>query len=144
MSILFHLFLPVIASPAAPAPRTCAEEIRAVAVADRLADLPQEIVEHLRAFNRNDLGDSNGPLLDTDAPPARERDHPTARFHRGYKVGDQWFVQLEVAMFSGVRTIVYKRMSGDNKYHREPWKYYSGPPCESIKASLSGVLTPGS
>ena len=54
MSILFHLFLPVIASPMAlPAP-TCAEEVRASAVANRLADLPPEIVEQLRAFSRSE------------------------------------------------------------------------------------------
>ena len=144
MSILFHLFLPVIASPMAlPAP-TCAEEVRASAVANRLADLPPEIVEQLRAFSRSELGNSDGPLLSTDAPSARERGYPTVRFHKGYKIGDQWFAQLEVAMFSGVRTLVYRRAAEDNKFHQEPWKYYAGPPCESIKASLSGVLTPGS
>lgn len=125
--------------------RSCAQEIGATVSAYRIADLPQDIRDGLAS--RPDLfgdgiADSDAPLLQTDAPTVEERNYPTLRFAQAMHVGDWWFVQFEVSLFAGVRTISFGRQS-DGRFHLTPSHYFNGPPCASIKAALAGVTTPG-
>ncbi len=121
---------------------SCAEQVGASASTRRLSDLPGEIRTDLAAFGRAEIGDSDGPLLNTDAPSAEERNYPVLRFYQALRVGERWFVQIEVANFADVRTLVYRYRAAERVFSREPWQYYSGPACASIKASLAGVMTP--
>lgn len=124
--------------------RSCAQEIGATASAYRLADLPQDIRDDLanrRDWLGEDMADSDAPLLQTDAPTAAERGYPTIRFAQAMLVGEIWFVQFEVSLFAGVRTISYIRQN-DGRFHLTPLHYFNGPPCASIKAALAGVTTP--
>lgn len=121
---------------------SCAEEVRATATAYRLADLPKEIRDDLNILMNNEIGDSDSQLLQTDAPVAAERNFPTARFFQALFVNREWFVQFEVSMFAGVRTIGYVR-DGNGGFRRWSSHYFGGPACETIKAALNGVTTPG-
>lgn len=141
LSLSAILFLTAFeAEPAAV--QTCAKEIRANSVVIDLADLPQEIREHLDTFDPKGMGERDSQLLKTDAPVRAERDHRQTRFAQALLVRDEWFVQFEVALFSGVRTIGYVR-DGEGRFRPWPPHYFGGPPCESIKAALQGVTTPG-
>ena len=124
------------------APPSCATEIQAESYARRLADIPPEIRDDLNSLTKGTVGDSGGPLLATDAPSAVERQYPTTRFYQAFLIKNQWFVQFEVAMFAGVRTMTYRRSKDNNRFYRSPWGYFGGPACESLNAALSGVTTP--
>lgn len=139
----------LLATGAAPAEtdaqRACAQEIGATATAYRLADLPPDIRDDLarrRDMFGADMADSDAPLLQTDAPTAAERGHPTLRFAQAMLVRDRWFVQFEVSLFAGVRTLSYARQP-DGRFGFTPVHYFGGPACASIKAALAGVTTPG-
>lgn len=143
MKLSLSAILLVTAFGAEPAlAQTCAKEIRATSVASNLTDLPQEIREHLDDFDPKGMGERDAPLLKTDAPVGVERGHRQTRFVQAFLVKDEWFVQFEVAMFSGVRTIGYVRDS-EGRFRPWPPHYFGGPPCESINAALQGVTTPG-
>ncbi|WP_448662452.1 hypothetical protein ACG3SL_17570 [Sphingomonas sp. CJ20] len=137
--MLSEFFL-LIAVQTAPVGSTgvCLKDVGAIATAERLAQLPSEIQEDLKLISHNSMGDSDGPLLNTDSPSDRESKFPTARFLLGVQVKDKWYIQFEQAM-SGVRTIGYRR---DNmgKFYRAPWQYLGGPACETLRAMVSGVL----
>jgi hypothetical protein len=129
-----------------PAPtdaqRACERDIGATAAAYRLGELPQEIrsdlATRLRSLFGAEVADSDAPLLQTDAPTAAERDHATLRFAQAFLVRDRWFVQLEVSLFAGVRTISYQRQP-DGLFTLSPLHNFGGPACASIKAALAGV-----
>lgn len=121
---------------------TCADEVRATATARRLSELPPEVRDDLMLLTENAMAEGGSPLLQTDAPTAAERDLATVRFAQGLLVGDKWFVQFEVSMFAGVRTVSYVR-DQDGRFGRSPMHYFGGPACASIKAALNGVTTPG-
>ena len=124
------------------AAQTCADEIGAASVAIELADLPQDIREHLNSLDPKGMGERDSQLLKTDAPAGAERHHLQTRFVQAFLVKDEWFVQFEVAMFSGVRTVGYVRDSG-GRFRPWPPHYFGGPPCASVKAARQGVTTPG-
>jgi hypothetical protein len=132
------LFL--IATTAAPS--TCADEVRAAAIASRLSELPREVRDDLMLLTEGAMADSDSPLLQTDAPTAAERGQGTVRFAQGLLVGGKWFAQFEVSMFAGVRTVAYVR-NQDGRFRRSPMHYFGGPACASIRAALDGVTTPG-
>ena len=124
---------------------TCALDVQAAATAYRLSELPQDISGDLTLLAESfgdRIADSDAPLLQTDAPTAAERGHPTVRFAQAMLVRDKWFVQLEVSQFAGVRTVAYVRQP-DGRFSRSPSQYFGGPSCASIKAALAGVTTPG-
>jgi hypothetical protein len=87
------------------------------------------------------MGDRGSPLLQTDAPTILERDYPTSRFAQALLIKNMWFVQFEVAM-TGMLTIGYIKGT-DGKFTRSPSHYYNGPACETLKAAVNGVTTPG-
>ncbi len=133
------------ASVGTEAQRACAQEVGATATAYRLAELPKDIRDDLasrRDIFGADMADSDAPLLRTDAPTAEEREHATVRFAQAMLVGDKWFVQFEVSLFAGVRTISYLRRP-DGRFAFTPSHYFGGPACASIRAALAGVTTPG-
>jgi hypothetical protein len=133
------------AATGAEPPVSCSEEVGATATARRLAELPQDIradLGPLAEFFGDEIADSDAPLLQTDAPTAAERDYPTVRFAQALLVDDKWFVQFEVSLFAGVRTISYVRHP-DGRFHRSPMHYFGGPACASIRAARDGVTTPG-
>jgi len=140
--VLLMLLLVVGASPPTAELDTCAREVHATATAYRLADLPPDIRSDLTLIAQNGIGDRGSPLLDTDAPGPAQVSFPTSRFYQALRVNNEWFVQFEVSMFAGVRTIGYvpDRNGGFRRYAPH---YFGGPACESIKAALSGVTTPG-
>lgn len=138
--MLIGLFQPS-AAIAASAPRPICADILATAVVKRLSDLPREIRDDLH-LNYKDMGEPGSPLLQTDAPTAAEVHYPTSRFVQGVLIKDVWYVQFEVSMFSGVRTIGYVRID-DGRFLRSPSHYYGGPSCETLKAAINGVYTPG-
>jgi hypothetical protein len=53
-----------------------------------------------------------------------------------------WYVQFEVSMFAGVRTMGYFRAT-DGQFHRLPALYLGGPKCETLRAIIEGVYNPG-
>lgn len=136
--------LMLAASAASPseAQRVCAKEVGAQAAAYRLADLPPDIQKDLAAPNmylRRPVADYDAPLLETDAPTAAEAHYPTVRFAQAMLVRDEWFVQVQTSMMSGVLTVPYQRSRDDGRYHFTPWHVLRGPPCETIRAALAGV-----
>lgn len=125
------------------APRACAQTVNATAFTDRLAGVPQEVREDFvrRIAARGSIvADSNVPLLETDAPSESEKKLAQVRFAQAMHVGDHWFVQLEVAMYAGVRTLTYT-LRQDGSFQLSPGQHYGGPGCASIKAALAGVKT---
>jgi hypothetical protein len=86
------------------------------------------------------VADSDVPLLQTDAPGEREKGHAQVRFAQAMLVQDKWFVQLEVSLWEGVRTLTYIR-HGDGSFRYSPSGIFNGPACASIKAALAGVTT---
>jgi hypothetical protein len=140
--LLLVLLLQVDAASAhAALPQSCAKEVGAITVVERLSELPPDIREDL-LFRFKDMGDRGSPLLQTDAPSAVEMTYPTSRFAQALLIKNAWFVQFEVSMFSGVRTIGYVRGS-DGRFTRSPSRYFGGPACETLKAAVKGVYTPG-
>ncbi len=53
-----------------------------------------------------------------------------------------WYVQVEIAMTSGVRAMGYFSGS-DGRFRRVLSRYYGGPACETLKAAVKGVYNPG-
>ena len=146
MSSLLAMLLGTMGASSVPTEvqRTCAKEVGAVATAYRLSELPEEIRADLvsrKAFF-GDIGDSDGPLLETDAPSAAERNYPSVRFAQAMLVQNEWFVQVDVSMTVGVTTFSYPRQS-DGRFSFLPIHYFRGPACASIKAALAGVTNPG-
>lgn len=130
------------ASSAQPVlPQSCAKEVGATAVVERLSELPPDIRDDL-LFRFKDMGDRGSPLLQTDAPSAVELSYPTSRFAQALLIKNVWFVQFEVSMFSGVRTVGYVRGS-DGRFTRSPSRYFGGPACATLRAAVSGVYNPG-
>lgn len=137
--------LAMSAAGGAEPPRSCEGEIGATATAYRLSELPQSIrddVTSRREVFGEGLADSDSPIRRTDAPSPAESEYPMARFVQAMLVRDIWFVQYEVALFSGVRTVSYRRKR-DGQFDISPSHYFGGPACASIKAALAGVTTPG-
>ena len=141
-STLLILVLQVGATTAQAAPlQSCAKEVQASAVVERLSELPPDIRDDL-IYRFRGMGDRGSPLLQTDAPSAVEMTYPTSRFAQALLIKNVWFVQFEVAMFSGVRTMGYLRGT-DGRFTRSPSRYFGGPACETLKAAIAGVYTPG-
>ena len=127
--------------------RVCAREVGASDTAYRLAELPTDVREDLvrrrsDIFGGEQLADSDATLLNTDAPTAAERGHVVLRFAQAMRVRDIWFVQFEVSLLAGVRTISYVRHL-DSRFNLSPLHRFVGPACASIKAALAGVTSPG-
>jgi len=123
----------------------CAREVGASATALRLAELPQEIRDDLvrrREVFGDTVADRDSPLLQTDAPTEAERGHATVRFAQAMRVGNSWFVQLEVSLMAGVVTVSYAHQT-DGRFRLSPFHHFRGPACASIRAALAGVTTPG-
>lgn len=124
------------------AQRSCALEVGATETAYRLSELPQDIRDDLAKRTLifgDEIADSDGPLLQTDAPTAAERDYPTLRFAQALRVRDRWFVQFERSMFAGVVTVSYNRHHPEGPFNLYPGHFLAGPSCVSIKAALAGV-----
>jgi hypothetical protein len=133
-----------VASPS-DAQRVCAKEVGAQDAAYRLADLPPDIRKDLASPNmylKTAVADHDAPLLQTDAPTAAQVHYPTVRFAQAMLVRDEWFVQVQVSMTTGVLTIPYQRSRDDGRYHFVGWHVLRGPSCETIKAVLAGVSNP--
>ena len=125
--------------------RECAQKFGASQVASALNEVPQEIRADLAqriGAQGSAIADRDVPLLTTDAPSVAERGHAQVRFSQAIKVRDRWFVQLEIALFAGVRTFTYNRQP-DGTFAFSPGQHFGGPACESIKAALAGVTTFG-
>jgi len=90
----------------------------------------------------NEITDENIPLLRTDAPTEAEKNYATVRFAQALRFRDTWYVQSEVALFAGVRTITYYR-TPNGRFERFRSQYFGGPACATIRAALDGVVTPG-
>lgn len=131
-----------VTPPTAETQGACAAEVHASTAVYRLRDLPPDIREDLLG-TFSDMGEPDGPLLQTDAPTAAERNDPTSRFLQAIFVHDEWFVQYEVSGMHGPFTIGYRRGGNDGRFRRSASHYFAGPACASIKAALAGVTTPG-
>jgi hypothetical protein len=138
----------ILLSAAAAAPQDqrpvfrCPEAARADAAAYRLADLPQEIREDLMRWTRNEITDENIPLLRTDAPTEVEKGYATVRFAQALRFRDTWYVQSEVALSAGVRSMTYYK-TPNGRFERFRSQHFGGPACATIRAALDGVYTPG-
>jgi hypothetical protein len=144
-ALVTMLLAAATASAETEAQRSCAQEVGATASAYRLTELPRDIRDDLasrRDMFGAEMADSDSPLLQTDAPTAEESDYPILRFAQAMLVRDRWFVQFEVSMFAGVRTISYLRQP-DGRFSLTPSHYFGGPACASLRAALAGVTTPG-
>ena len=120
----------------------CAVEVRATSVAERFSDLPSEIQDDLVRMTGERIGERSEQLLETDAPSSEEQNFVRARFAQALLVENEWFVQIEVAMTSGVRTFGYVR-EDQGIFRRRLSHYFGGPACASIEAALAGVYNPG-
>jgi hypothetical protein len=143
-SLIAVLMLAAGAAPPSEAQRVCAQEVGAQATAYRLAELPSEIRSDLvgpSLYLKTVVADYDAPLLETDAPTAVEAHYATVRFAQAMLVRDEWFVQLQTSMTSGVLTMGYQRSRDDGRYHFVGWHALRGPPCVTIKAMLAGVQT---
>jgi hypothetical protein len=130
------------ATPQASRPvYNCPEAVRAAARAYRLSELPDEIRKDLMALTNDKITDENIPLLATDAPSEAERKHATVRFAQALRFHNYWLVQIEVALFAGVRTISFESM-GNGPFRFSPGINFQGPACASIRAALDGVSSP--
>jgi hypothetical protein len=141
------LLITVSAAAAAPPQEqrpifNCPEAARADAAAYRLADLPQEIREDLMKWTGNEITDENIPLLRTDSFTDGGKGYAKVRFAQALRFRDRWFVQSEMALVAGVRTITYYR-TPNGRFERFPTQYFGGPACATIRAALDGVVTPG-
>jgi hypothetical protein len=127
-----------------PAQQACAREVGASSIAVTLSDLPSDIrdeMSRLKPLLGEQLADSDARLLETDAPSLADGGRVNVKFAQAMLVRDMWFVQFEVAMFAGVRTITFRREQ-HGQFAFVPWQYFGGPACASIKAALAGVTTP--
>jgi len=115
--------------------------IEVISVVDRFAELPGDIQDDLRA-NFDRMAKAGEPLLETDAPTAAEMTYPTSRFVRAVLIKNVWYVQMEISMTEGVRTIGYIRGS-QGHLERSAMHYLGGPACETLKALTSRVYNPG-
>lgn len=126
----------------------CPEFAGAAAAVDRLAELPPEIREHLLSVIDNNMGDPNSILLRTDAVTDAERGQRTSRLVRGLRFRDSrrrrdmWLIQYEAAMRANVHTISYE-IGPEGRFRFTRRHFFSGPACESVRAALNGVTTPG-
>jgi len=149
MIIAFSMIALMIGAVTVPtdAVSSCAQEIHATATASRLSDLPPEIREDLARISNNEMAESGSHILQTDAPSKADAKLPTSRFMQAILVKDlpnakdTWFVSFEVSM-STPRTVSYYRDQW-GRYNRVQMHNFGGPPCESIKAALKGVTSPG-
>lgn len=125
----------------------CATKVAASEVAYSLNAIPAEvrrdIVERVAAqgsavFNRDT------PPLQTDAPTSSDSSSSSAsvRFAQAYHVGERWFVQVDIAGFTGVNTFGYDRRP-NGLFAPTPGRHFGGPPCASIEAALAGVISLG-
>lgn len=140
--LLLILLLQVTAATAQAAPQqSCAKEVGATEVAYRLSEVPKDILADLMLMDKN-MGDQGSPLVQTDAPSAEQLKWPTSRFLQALLINRTWYVQVEVSMMSGVRTMGYSRGS-DGRHQRLSSRYYGGPACETLRAAVKGVYNPG-
>jgi hypothetical protein len=136
---LIALLLTVTTNASASPQSTC-RNISPSATAVRLSDLPQEIRQDLKT-SYADMADPTLPLRQTDSPTERETKYATSRFSHAVLLKGEWFVHYELT-YGGQRTLGYFR-SSDGRYARAPWHYFGGPFCETLRAILNGVGTPG-
>jgi hypothetical protein len=143
---LFAAALSLSTPPDARSDFSCLEGVKITARANRLRDLPEDVKEGLNFLETHvyteKIAEAGSPIPQSDAPSLAEQDYPQARFAQALLVNDRWFVQIEVSLWAGVRTISFFR-GGDGRFHFSPSHYFNGPACESIRAALSGVTTPG-
>jgi hypothetical protein len=144
--VIISIALSAITEPELGRERSCLQEFGATATAQHLADLPDDVRSGLAYFEanvaRSTIAERGAPILQTDVVSENERYLPQARFTEAIQVGDWWFVQIEVSMVRGVRTISFLRHS-DGRFRLSPAHHFQGPPCASIRAALDGVTTPG-
>lgn len=119
----------------------CPEAAQAAAAAYRLSDLPDEIRADLNLLAHGEIADSDVPLLQTDTPTGAEARYPTMHFYQAMRFNNLWLVQVEISLTAGVRTISYVSVGG-GAFQHVPIHDFGGPPCESIRAAMSGVTTP--
>ena len=138
-----QLIMALLASAATahPTRRATCPDIRATMVVERLSGLPEDIRDNLLTAYRG-IGDRGSELLATDAPSTAEMKYPTKRCFQAVLIKDVWYVQIEVAMTSGVRTIGFNGGT-DGHFRFAPSVYYGGPACETPKAAINGVYNPG-
>lgn len=134
------LLLQAAAAPG-PRPQAPCANIPAAAVIERLSDLPTDIRQDLLQ-TYEDMEERGAPLLSTDSPTEGERKYPTSRFVQAVLIKNVWYVQFEVSMFAGVRTMGYVRAS-NGRFRRDPSRYYGGPACATLRAAIEGVYNPG-
>jgi hypothetical protein len=131
----------LMAQPAYGASTSSCVGIPATSTVQHLSGLAPNIRADLLGTFK-DMGDRGSHLLQTDAPRGAEQHYPTTRFVQAVLIKNVWYVQFEVSMFGGVRTLGYDRGS-DGRFYRSRSHYYGGPMCETLRAALSGVYNPG-
>jgi hypothetical protein len=138
--LLFTVLLHIGATTAYAAPQPACSNIEATAVVERLSDLPEDIRIDLTSVYK-DIGDRESPLLQTDAPTAAESNYPTSRFFQAVLMKDVWYVQYELT-YGGRRTLGYF-LGANGHFTKDPWHFFGGPYCETLRAAADGVGTPG-
>lgn len=120
---------------------SCREDRLAAESAERITELPLEIQQDLSRVTVGQIGERNRPLRQSHVLISEERDHLRVRFYRALRFRGVWYVQYEETLRSGVQTLGYTRHP-DGRFLRSPILRFGGPPCETIRAALSGVNTP--
>lgn len=122
-------------------PAACPEDARAAEIAYQLSDLPPEVRLDLMRLTRFSIGERPRPLHRSHVIIPEERGYLGSRFYRALRFQNVWYVQYELALTRGVQTIGY---TGDarGRFHASPGLRFGGPPCETIRAVLAGIVAP--
>jgi len=115
--------------------------ISIVSSVDQFSRLPKDIQDDLLA-NFDHMAKGGEPLLATDAPSSAEMNYPTSRFVHAVLIKNVWYVQMEIAMTEGVRTIGY-HLGSTGHLERSASQYLGGPACETLRALTNRVYNPG-
>ena len=129
------------AAPSAAQTIPACPGIPVISSVDRFSGLPKDIQDDL-AGNFRHMAKGGEPLLATDAPSSAEMNYPTSRFVRAVLIKNVWYVQMEIAMTEGVRTIGY-HVGTTGHLERSASQYLGGPACETLRALTNRVYNPG-
>lgn len=116
----------------------CAEDARATSIVYEMSGLPEEIRADVLEATRGNIGERPRSIRRSHVVTEENREHLNTRFYRAVLFEYTWYVQIERALMTGVHTLGYGRRQ-NGRYQRSIGVHFSGPPCETIRAALSGV-----
>ena len=138
---LFAATVAITAGQNVNLPAACPEDARAGQIAYQLSDLPPEVRLDLMRLTHYSIGERPRPLRRSHVVIPEERDYLGSRFYRALRFQNVWYVQYERALTRGVQTVGYIA-DARGRFHASPVLRFGGPPCETIRAALAGIVAP--